>query len=53
MLMIGGSTTKYVKSLNQVDSWCMKTGTWNRQISSLPVPVVGHSLITLPPSTHI
>ncbi|XP_014280992.1 uncharacterized protein [Halyomorpha halys] len=48
MFIIGGSTTKYRKTLNNVEMCCLKTGIWNKQAADLPVPLTGHASVTLP-----
>ncbi|XP_014240219.1 uncharacterized protein LOC106661392 isoform X2 [Cimex lectularius] len=47
MLIIGGTSSKYGRTLNQVDTWCVKTNQeWNIQISPLPAPIIGHCSVS-------
>ncbi|XP_065155691.1 uncharacterized protein [Atheta coriaria] len=50
MLIIGGVTTVYMRSLSSIECFCTSRGTWIRGMSSLPNCLTGHATCTLPPA---
>ncbi|XP_014240436.1 kelch-like protein 40b isoform X3 [Cimex lectularius] len=47
MIIIGGTSTQYARTLNHVDICCMKTGSWSKKIKSLQTSIIGHCSVNL------
>ncbi|XP_071856238.1 uncharacterized protein [Bombus fervidus] len=50
LLIIGGVTTVFMKTLNSVECYCCDIGKWMKGVSALPHPVSGHGTVSLPPA---
>ncbi|XP_047344829.1 uncharacterized protein LOC124947140 [Vespa velutina] len=50
LLIIGGVTTVFMKTLSSVECYCCEQGKWIRGVSPLPYAISGHSTVTLPPA---
>ncbi|CAK9823145.1 unnamed protein product [Anthophora retusa] len=50
LLIIGGVTTVFMKTLNTVECYCCNIGKWMKGVSALPHPVSGHGTVSLPPA---
>lgn len=50
LLIIGGVTTVFMKTLNNVECYCCDIGKWMKGVSALPHPVSGHGTVCLPPA---
>ncbi|CAL7947435.1 unnamed protein product [Xylocopa violacea] len=50
LLIIGGVTTVFMKTLNSVECYCCDMGKWMKGVSPLPHPVSGHGTVSLPPA---
>lgn len=50
LLIIGGVTTMFMKTLNNVECYCCDIGKWMKGVSALPYPVSGHGTVSLPPA---
>ncbi|XP_043787863.1 uncharacterized protein LOC122712356 [Apis laboriosa] len=50
LLIIGGVTTVFMKTLNSVECYCCDMGKWMKGVSALPHPVSGHGTVSLPPA---
>ncbi|XP_017778124.1 PREDICTED: uncharacterized protein LOC108563839 [Nicrophorus vespilloides] len=50
ILIIGGVTTVYMRSLSSIECFCTTRGTWIRGMSTLPNCLSGHATVTLPPA---
>ncbi|KAK2583127.1 hypothetical protein KPH14_009152 [Odynerus spinipes] len=50
LLIIGGVTTVYMKTLSSVECYCCEQGKWIKGVSPLPYAISGHSTVTLPPA---
>ncbi|KAL2716917.1 uncharacterized protein V1478_012617 [Vespula squamosa] len=50
LLIIGGVTTVFMKTLSSVECYCCEQGKWIRGVSPLPYAISGHSIVTLPPA---
>lgn len=50
LLIIGGVTTVFMKTLSSVECYCCEQGKWIKGVSPLPYAISGHSTVTLPPA---
>ncbi|XP_017766185.1 PREDICTED: uncharacterized protein LOC108555158 [Eufriesea mexicana] len=50
LLIIGGVTTVFMKTLNSVECYCCNMEKWMKGVSALPHPVSGHGTVSLPPA---
>ncbi|XP_017788462.1 PREDICTED: LOW QUALITY PROTEIN: uncharacterized protein LOC108571007 [Habropoda laboriosa] len=50
LLIIGGVTTVFMKTLSSVECYCCNIGKWMKGVSALPHPVSGHGTVSLPPA---
>ncbi|XP_076278255.1 uncharacterized protein LOC143208067 isoform X2 [Lasioglossum baleicum] len=50
LLIIGGVTTVFLKTLNNVECYCCDIEKWMKGVSALPQPVSGHGTVSLPPA---
>lgn len=53
ILIIGGVTTAYLRALTDTECFCCERRTWVKGLANLPVPLSGHSAVTLPPASLI
>ncbi|XP_078044683.1 uncharacterized protein LOC144474074 [Augochlora pura] len=53
LLIIGGVTTVFMKTLSNVECYCCDIGKWMKGVSALPQPVSGHGTVSLPPANHL
>ncbi|KAK0078846.1 hypothetical protein PV325_002037 [Microctonus aethiopoides] len=49
LLIIGGITTVYMKTLKCIERYCCKRTKWIEGVASLPYAVSGHDSVSLPP----
>ncbi|XP_076386689.1 uncharacterized protein LOC100877623 isoform X2 [Megachile rotundata] len=50
LLIIGGVTTVFMKTLSSVECYCCDIEKWMKGVSSLPHSVSGHGTVSLPPA---
>nr|XP_031840704.1 uncharacterized protein LOC116430545 [Nomia melanderi] len=50
LLIIGGVTTTFMKTLNSVECYCCDIRKWMKGVSALPQSISGHGTVTLPPA---
>lgn len=48
ILIIGGVTTVYKRTLKSVECWCFDRQAWIKGVSGLPATILGHSSVALP-----
>lgn len=50
LLIIGGVTTVFMKTLSSVECYCCDIEKWMKGVSGLPHAVSGHGTVSLPPA---
>lgn len=50
LLIIGGVTTAFMKTLNSVECYCYDLDKWMKGVASLPHAISGHGVVSLPPA---
>lgn len=51
ILILGGVTTVYMRTLSNIECYCCDRSSWVRGLTPIPVPVSSHSSVTLPPAS--